>query len=106
MAKAGLPVKAAQEAVSHIDSVMGDCILRLYRSALEVGKEWQPDLKQVRAPGLVFWGEHDEACPVAFANTLAADAHAERVLRLDAGHWTIAERPAEIAKALENHWNR
>ena len=106
MGKAGLPWKAAQEAVSHIDPSMGDCILRLYRSALKIGKEWQPDLKKVRAPGLVFWGEHDQACPVEFADSLASDTHADRVLHLGAGHWTIVERCTEVATALEAHWVR
>ncbi len=106
MGKAGLPLKAAQEAVHNIDPVMADCILRLYRSALEVGKEWQPDLSKVRGPGLVFWGAKDEACPVEFADALASDTHAERVVRLDTGHWTIVEQSHGIAKALEVHWNR
>ncbi len=104
MAKAGLPMERAKQAVSHIDQTMGACILRLYRSALEVGKQWQPDLGKVQAPGLVFWGEEDTACPVEFANELASDAHASRVLKLDAGHWTMVERTAEVAQALENHW--
>ncbi len=104
MVKAGLPIERATEAVSHMDQTMGNCILRLYRSALEVGKQWQPDLGKVQAPGLVFWGEEDTACPVEFANQLASDTHASRVLKLNAGHWTIVERSAEVAQALENHW--
>lgn len=104
MAKAGLSMERAKEAVSHIDQTMGDCVLRLYRSALEVGKQWQPDLGKVQAPGLVFWGEEDTACAVAFANELVSDTNARRVLKLNAGHWTIVERSAEVAQALENHW--
>ncbi len=106
MAKAGLPIDSARETVSRIDPLMGDCILRLYRSALGVGKEWQPDLANAPARGLVFWGATDEACPFAFAEELARDARAERMLRLDAGHWTIVGRSAEIAEALESHWAR
>ena len=104
MAEAGLPIEHAREAVSHIDQTMGDCILPLYRSALEVGKQWQPDLVKVRAPGLVFWGTEDRACPIPFAEELALNTNAGRVLKLDAGHWTIVERGAEIAQALESHW--
>ena len=97
MAKSGLPVDRAKETASHIDATMGDCILRLYRSAVEVGKEWQPDLAEIQTPGLVFWGERDAACPVAFGDELAADAGARRVLKLDCDHWTIVERSAEVA---------
>ncbi len=104
MAKSGLPAESAEEAVSHIDQKMGDCILRLYRSGLEVGKQWQPGLGTVQAPGLVFWGEKDTACPVAFADELASDTKAGRVVKLNAGHWTIVERSVEIAQALEHHW--
>ena len=104
MAQAGLPIKHAKEAVSHIDQTMGDCILRLYRSALEVGKQWQPDLVKVQAPGLVFWGAEDAACPVRFAEELASDTNAGSLLKLKAGHWAIVERSAEIAQALEDHW--
>ena len=104
MAKAGLPMESAKKAVRHIDQKMGDCILRLYRSAVEVGKQWQPDLGKVQAPGLVFWGEEDTACPVEFAIELASDTKARRVLKLNAGHWTIVERSVEVAQALESHW--
>lgn len=105
MENAGLPIKPAEQAVSLIDQTMAESILRLYRSALEVGKEWQPDLVKARAPGLVFWGAKDTACPVEFANQLAADTKTDRVLQLDAGHWTIVERSAEVAGALETHWD-
>ena len=103
MAKAGLPIEHAKQAVSHIDQTMGDCILRLYRSALEVGKQWQPDLIKVQAPGFVFWGVEDAACPVTFAEELASDTNAG-LLKVKAGHWSIVERSAEIARALEQHW--
>ena len=83
---------------------MGKCVLRLYRSAVEVGKQWQPDLGKVQAPGLVFWGKEDTACPVIFADELASDTAAKRVVKLDAGHWVIVERSIDLAQALENHW--
>ena len=104
MVAAGLPVETAEQTVSHIDSTMGDCILRLYRSAVEVGKQWQSDLAKVQAPGLVFWGEEDTACPVRFADELASDTEARRVVKLHAGHWTIVERSIDVARALEHHW--
>ena len=104
MAKAGVSLDWARDTVNRIDAQMGDCILRLYRSAVNVGAEWQPDLRNVRSPGLVFWGEGDSACPVAFADQLSADAHAESILKLDSEHWTIVQRAAEVASALEKHW--
>lgn len=104
MAKGGYPLDEATAAVARIDNTMRDCILRLYRSAVHVGSEWQPDLHTIKLPGLVFWGEEDPACPVRFADELASDSHAQRVLKLKASHWTIVERSAEVAAALEQHW--
>jgi hypothetical protein len=63
----GLPTDVASAMAARMDSTMKDCILRLYRSALEVGREWAPDLANIASPGLVFWGVADQACPVAFA---------------------------------------
>ncbi len=99
-----IPPDLAAETASRMDSLMKDSILRLYRSAVNVGAEWQPELAQVSAPGLVFWGEHDPACPVSFADKLAADTKAKRTLKLNCGHWTLIEQPAEVAQAFEKHW--
>ena len=104
MTRAGLSMESAREAVSHIDQTMGDCILRLYRSGLEVGKQWQPELGKIKAPGLVFWGEDDTACPMEFADEMASDTKAIGVAKLHAGHWPIVERSVEVAQALEQHW--
>jgi pimeloyl-ACP methyl ester carboxylesterase len=103
--QAGVPSDLAQNAVSHMDSTMRTCILRLYRSAIRVGAEWQPDLARVRAPGLVFWGMEDSSCPVQFADELAADTRARCVVKLQSGHWTLLERAEQVAQALEDHWN-
>ena len=102
--KAGLPLDTAKNTAGRIDNQMGDCILRLYRSAVHVGSEWQPDLGNIRTPGMVFWGESDSACPVAFADQLGADTHASASVKLDCDHWTIVQRSAEVAEALEKHW--
>ncbi|MDT7847495.1 alpha/beta fold hydrolase [Streptomyces justiciae] len=95
--------EAARETARHLDDEMKDSILKLYRSALTVGAEWEPDLAKVTAPGLVFWGKLDPACQVEFADRLGAAINA-RVLHLDCNHWTVLERPAEVAAALEEHW--
>ncbi len=74
----GVPVEIAQAMASRVDERMKQVILPLYRSALRVGQEWQPELAKVTSPGLVFWGEQDEACPIRFAEELAQDTHADR----------------------------
>jgi len=83
---------------------MLSCILRLYRSALDVGSEWQPALSNVVSPGLVLWGLKDEGCPATFADQLGHDTKARRILKLETGHWFPLQGPEEVAKALKDHW--
>jgi len=100
----GVPPDLALNAATHMDDRMKDCILRLYRSAVNLDSEWQPGLAAITSPGLVFWGAADLSCPVEFADRLAQDTKARRVLKLDTGHWFPLQRPAEVAQALERHW--
>ncbi|AZP14977.1 alpha/beta hydrolase [Streptomyces aquilus] len=98
------PAEPVEEMVRHVDGTMKDSILRLYRSAVTMGTEWEPALSNVTAPALVFWGERDPACQIEFGDELGAALRATRVLHLDCNHWTVLERPAEVAAALEAHW--
>ncbi|WP_329528586.1 alpha/beta fold hydrolase [Streptomyces sp. NBC_01462] len=84
---------------------MRDSILKLYRSAVTVGAEWEPALANVSAPSPVLWGALDPACPIAFADELGEAVRASRVVKLDCSHWTLVQKPAEAAAALEAHWN-
>ena len=81
-----------------------DCILRLYRSAVNIGKEWQPELEQVRLPSMVIWGRDDPYVPLMWAERLAERIGAELVV-LDCGHWWPYERPRETAEALRRLWS-
>ena len=101
---AGFPSNLAAATAERMDETMKASILRLYRSAVSVGTEWGPDLAKIVAPGLVFWGVADPFCPIAFADRLGQDTKASRVLKLDCGHWTPVQKPAEVARALEQHW--
>ena len=100
----GVPADVAVQATEHVDNRMKACILRLYRSAITVGMEWQPGLAMIKSPGLVLWGALDEACPVRFSDQLARDTRARRVLTFNTGHWFLLQAPAETAEALQEHW--
>lgn len=100
-----VPAESAEETARRMDGTMKDSILKLYRSAETVGAEWEPDLADVSAPSLVFWGALDPACPVEFGEKLAAAVRASRFLILDSSHWTVLQKPAEVAAALEAHWS-
>ena len=104
MEGAGFPVDLAISTAERMDATMKASILRLYRSAIHVGKDWEPDLGKMVVPGLVFWGVTDPFCPITFADRLGKDTKASGVLHLDCGHWTPIQKPAEVARALEQHW--
>jgi pimeloyl-ACP methyl ester carboxylesterase len=81
-----------------------DCILKLYRSAVHIGREWQPELEKVSLPSMVIWGRDDPYVPLKFGERLAERMHGELVV-LDCGHWWPFERPKETAVALERLWS-
>lgn len=95
----------ADRIVADVDDCMGDCILRLYRSALDVGREWQPGLANIIAPTLVLHGLKDRPVPPELAKSLANDIGAREVFLLDAGHWYPLQRPDEMVRALNTFWS-
>jgi pimeloyl-ACP methyl ester carboxylesterase len=101
---AGVPREYAVESTRHIDATMRDVILRLYRSAVNVGREWQPDVEKITRPALVLWSKDDPYVAPVFAERLAARVGGELVLLERCGHWWPLERPADAAAALERFW--
>jgi pimeloyl-ACP methyl ester carboxylesterase len=99
--EAGHPDPAG--AAARVDDTMKAAVLALYRSAVDVGAEWTPDPAVDRAPALVLWGARDPYGPPAYGRAAAELAGAEYV-ELDAGHWSVVERPDETAAALERFW--
>ncbi|MFI1566481.1 hypothetical protein ACH4ZX_26085 [Streptomyces sp. NPDC020490] len=99
-----VPAEAAGKTAARVDAPMKDSILRLYRSALTVGAEWEPAPARVSAPCMVFWGALDPACQIEFGRELGRALHAPKIVELDCNHWTVLQRPAEVAAAPEAHW--
>ena len=102
---AGVPAADAARAGGKVDATMKQCILNLYRSAVNVGAEWEDDLRRVSAPGLVLWGEKDPYASVDFGARLAEKTRARFVPFAGGSHWWQLERPAEVAAELERHWS-
>ena len=105
LAGAGVPATEATETANRVDDTMKKCILRLYRSAMNVADDWFADLKRIRAPGLVLWGDRDPFVEPRFGDRLAANTRAE-VVHYDCGHWWQLERPDDVAGALAQSWAR
>ena len=104
LAAVGIPPAIAHETAGFFDATMKDCILRLYRSAVHVGAEWQADLETVQRPALILWGKDDPYVTPRFAERLAQRVRGELVLFEGYGHWWPIERAAEAAAALERFW--
>ena len=103
---AGIPQGTAEGMTAYIDDTMKDCILKLYRSAINIGAEWEADLQHAASrPSLVIWGKDDPYVPVSFAERLAQRVAGELVV-LDSGHWWPVQRPDEGAAAMTDFWNR
>jgi pimeloyl-ACP methyl ester carboxylesterase len=80
------------------------CILALYRSAIHIGDEWQPDLERVDVPAMVIWGREDPYVPLNWGERLAERMKGDLVV-LECGHWWPYERPEETAAALLSRWS-
>jgi pimeloyl-ACP methyl ester carboxylesterase len=91
-------------AMSGADRTMAGCILALYRSAVDVGREWAPDFHDIPVPGLVLLPSQDPFLAPAKARSAAGKAGAE-VAELDGlGHWWMLQDPARGAAVLERFW--
>jgi pimeloyl-ACP methyl ester carboxylesterase len=97
---------AAEQASLHLDDTMKRCILALYRSAVNVGSEWQAGVEAVagRFPSLVLWGSNDPYVAAEFGERAAERLHGRLVLFDDSGHWWPLTKPAETATELEALW--
>ena len=87
----GVPEEAALDLASHINRTMADCILDLYRSAVDVGKQWGPDFAAIPAPGLVLIPSEDP-----FLSAASATMSRSRMARLG------PHSAPEVQKALTN----
>ena len=101
LAEAGHPDPAG--AAARVDDTMKAAILALYRSAVDVAAAWTPPAGQASPPALVLWGARDQYGPPEYGRAAATLAGA-RYVELDAGHWSIVERPSEAAAELERFW--
>ena len=100
----GVPRQRAAEMGSWTSPEMAESILALYRSAVDVGREWGPDFTDITPPGLVVVPSEDPFLDADVARRAAARAGAE-VAELDGlGHWWLVQDPARGAAVLEGFW--
>jgi pimeloyl-ACP methyl ester carboxylesterase len=100
----GVPHDRAMVLAGGIDRTMTDCILPLYRSAVDVGKEWGPDFSDVPKPGLVVVPAEDPFLNADSARAGAARTGASVAELEGVGHWWMLQDPERGAKALQGFW--
>lgn len=95
-----VPHDEAVALAGQIDQTMVDCVLALYRSATEVGREWASDFRDVPKPGVVVVATGDSLGSPE-RTTEAAERAGARVEVLDGvGHWWMLQDPDQGAEML------
>jgi pimeloyl-ACP methyl ester carboxylesterase len=93
----GFPSALAATEASFVDETVKDAILRLYRSAVDVGREWTPAFDGFDRPAVVFAGAD-------VGERLAGRLGARFVPFEGCGHWWPVARVAETADELRRLW--
>jgi pimeloyl-ACP methyl ester carboxylesterase len=102
----GVPQQRAVAIAGGLDQTMADCILTLYRSAVDVGREWGPGFRDIPVPGLVVLPSDDPFLAPDGARGAAHRAGAHVVELPEAGHWWMLQDPGRGAAMMEDFWNR
>lgn len=108
LAGQGMPAEiAAEEAAQWANKDKRRAILRLYRSAkgLSFEHDWARDIDKLPANGQLVWGANDPYVDLSVAQRFAANTGTPLAVIEGAGHWAIAERPADVAAALTTFWS-
>jgi len=80
-------------------------ILSLYRSAVDIGRDWSQDLARIVVPSMLLWGEQDLVVPIETGRRMAARMGAE-VVALPADHFWPYQVPELAVAALKRLWAR
>ncbi|HVC68849.1 MAG TPA: alpha/beta hydrolase [Acidimicrobiales bacterium] len=100
----GVPVDRARALAGWVDEEMARCILALYRSAVDVGREWGPDFQKIPAPGLILLPSEDPFLSSDGARSSAERTGAELHELPGIGHWWMLQDPEGAAGVLTNFW--
>ena len=100
----GVPSDAAAAMGGWADATMAASILDLYRSAVDVGKEWGPDFRDIPRPGLVVIPSEDPFLSADGARSGAERAGAQTADLDGLGHWWMLQDPGRGARLLEDFW--
>lgn len=94
------------ETVPTEDPVMAESVLSLYRSAADVFAEWTDRVEDLPSGSLLIWGADDPFVGPEIGVRFAERVGCELLMFEGCGHWWPGERPAEVAAALEELWEK
>ena len=100
----GVPPDIAKHEAAAFNWPMRQSILRLYRSAKQIGTEWYPGFENLPPNGLVIWGDSDPYAPIDFAKEFAAQFDLPLHILEGGGHWGFLQQMDQTVQALERHW--
>jgi pimeloyl-ACP methyl ester carboxylesterase len=101
----GIPHDDALVIAEAVDETMASAILSLYRSAVDVGEEWSPEFRDIKAPGLALVAS-DDPYGSASRSRQGAERSGASVAELEGiGHWWMLEAPERVAPVLEEFWS-
>jgi len=101
----GVPHDRAVTMAGWANAGMAESILALYRSAVDVGRQWGPAFRDIPKPGLVLIPSEDPFLSAGGARAAAAAAGAPVTGLEGIGHWWMLQDPARGARALEAFWS-
>jgi pimeloyl-ACP methyl ester carboxylesterase len=100
----GVPLDRARALGGWIDEEMAACILTLYRSAVDVGRQWGPEFVDIPAPGLALLPTEDPFLSAEGSRLAAKRAGVDVVELPGLGHWWMLQNPALGASVLSEFW--
>ena len=101
----GVPLDRARDLAGWVDEEMARCILTLYRSAVDVGRQWGPDFVDIPSPGLALLPTEDPFLSADGSRLAAGRAGVEVVELPGLGHWWMLQDPARGAAVLSDFWD-
>ncbi len=104
LAGAGIPESGALDVAAGIDATMGNSILSLYRSAVDLGAEWGPGIDQISGRGMLIEAENDPYRAPGRIAQLAERTGAQVASLAECGHWWMLDDPAGAAAVISDFW--
>jgi pimeloyl-ACP methyl ester carboxylesterase len=100
----GVPGDIAPRVAGWFDQRMGESMLALYRSAVDIATTWPPGVEHIETPGLAMLATADPFRNHELFRAAVERARARTVELEGLGHWWMLQNPGLGARVLEEFW--